>query len=139
MRYLYSLIIDDNVFYIGQTKDLVKRYKAHLRHRSNTRVSVYIQQLLSAGKIPLMQKIAYLPENEVYQKEKDLIFSLTHMGHSLMNDNNICDWHKLDKVNLSSSEAMISQLINIQERTEYIYKYWHNNKVLQLSKEVIIN
>ena len=91
MYFVYSLLIDGRVFYIGKCKNLASRYSAHLRRAqrgyADHLLSEYIRELLALGKCPLIKAIDYLPLKYALLKEKELIQSFTLAGHVLANSN----------------------------------------------------
>lgn len=87
--YIYSLLCDECVFYIGKTKDLLTRYNAHLNSFKKsgklTPVSSHIKLLIDAGKLIEIKIIACLPKEKAEQKEKEIITVLSRGGHKLFN------------------------------------------------------
>ena len=84
-RYVYSLSHNNAVFYIGCAKDLKERYKGHVYHRQPTEVSKYIFSLLDSGEYPQMNIMYYLPEEEAFKKESELIELFAKSGQYLLN------------------------------------------------------
>jgi len=105
MYFVYSLLIEEHVFYIGKCKNLAARYAAHISKAQrggyeDHATTAFIRKLLLAGKCPLIKGIEYLPSNEAVILERHLIQIFTQAGHKLTNSNGVCkftaDWHHHD-------------------------------------------
>lgn len=92
MYFIYSLVCDGQVFYIGCTKNMAARYKQHMSsHRllyCITPVAVHIGRLLADNKSIEMVTIDYLPFEEARQKEKDVTYILSLSGQNIFNEQN---------------------------------------------------
>jgi predicted GIY-YIG superfamily endonuclease len=85
LYFIYSLAHNDQVFYIGMCKDIVKRYRAHINSKPSTENGKYIQYIIGAGYLPQMNIIEYLPHKEAAKYEYQLIATLTQAGQKLTN------------------------------------------------------
>ena len=86
-RYVYSLINEGILFYIGCAKDISVRYSQHLAASKNGKAPVnkYIKQMLEQGIYPEINIICYLPEKEALLKEAQILVAMKDIGHTLMN------------------------------------------------------
>lgn len=132
MYYVYSLVVDGSVFYIGKSKELSARYAAHLNSYKKahpTPVSIYISKLLKLGKCPEMRIIAYLPEREAAQKEIDLISLFIRAGQDIVNGTHC--WmkqHSPDKIPvIPTKRNMIKWLKYRQGEIAYMAAWWKDN------------
>lgn len=87
MCFIYSLTHKEQIFYIGKTKHVANRYRAHLNSIaiSNTRTSQFIKTLLDANEYPELHIMDYLPEKEATKMEYYLIRVLSKAGQPLTN------------------------------------------------------
>jgi predicted GIY-YIG superfamily endonuclease len=96
MYFVYSLICEGKVFYIGKTKNLADRYSSHLNscNNSRTRVAQYIGELLASSKIIDMNPMYYLSHKQAIEKEADIIYSFYISGQPILNMTNIGGFRK---------------------------------------------
>jgi len=86
-EFIYALSSNGQVFYIGRTKDVCKRYDQHLLSGKSpkTRVARYISILVAFGHTPIIRIIDYLPAKEAKESEDNLICSLKIAGQDILN------------------------------------------------------
>lgn len=88
-RFVYSLVYNNQVFYIGQTTNLCHRYAWHMNSYSFngqiTETARFIKNIRDMEEWPFMHIIDYLPKEAALQLEHQLIQCLTQAGHFLTN------------------------------------------------------
>lgn len=84
--FVYSLIDNGRVFYIGCTTDLSKRYAQHCTVQAKSKTYLYIQNMLLKGRLPDIKLIACLEIGAAYAKEAQLIIAFRESGHKLINE-----------------------------------------------------
>lgn len=84
MYSIYALVVDGRVRYIGQTKDVQKRYKQHV---SPKRASGWVQELLDKGAKPELRIVeSDISDREIArEREKHWIRYYEGQGHALEN------------------------------------------------------
>jgi predicted GIY-YIG superfamily endonuclease len=126
MCFIYALSYNNNVFYIGITKDMAARYLSHIRGHECLRVSSYIKDIIKKGDIPIMRPLEYLPNKEAKRKESDIIKLFTKAGHNLLNDVHtyIPGWSHERLPSIIDRHTMIAHLQKIQQIKESIHLFW---------------
>lgn len=129
MMYVYSLADIGNVFYIGASKDVFKRYCMHCRGEEGLEVSHYIQHVMADGRFPDINIMYYLPKNDAYAKEGELISLFSLCGHQLVNSdfNGIANQYKVHRLPFRIKRRIpkqIKQLIEYKQQHLY-YEYQH--------------
>lgn len=92
---IYALTLDGTVFYVGQSKDIDKRYRQHCsinQNRGDRPVCKWITQLYIDGRSPTLQVIeetALLDEREIhwishYREVNQDLLNVTDGGHSML-------------------------------------------------------
>lgn len=116
MRYIYVLRDPDNneIKYVGQTNDINRRFRDHLRRsliqndsEYNTYKSRWIRKILSSNKEPFMEIIEECKNfSESNEKEKYWIEYLLKTGHSLTNShvNDVTEFSIETKEKMSSAK-----------------------------------
>lgn len=129
MVFVYSLCSEGNIFYIGYTKNLAKRYQDHLSGNACCHSFNTIKQLKNDGKLIEMKVLYFLPIIEAKKKEIELIKLFTSAGLNLSND--MCNeygknygwkWSKLP--NNITNKTMPLYLCMLQKIKEYYYKFY---------------
>jgi predicted GIY-YIG superfamily endonuclease len=132
MEFVYSLSCEGNVFYIGRTKQLARRYKRHLAGYECLPVHKHIKELIKQGKVIKMHMLEYLPRPQAIRKESDTMYLLTKAGHKLCNSVGIYSpsFKDAELMNNIDNNTMIDYLTSLQERKVYMHNFWkeQNNK-----------
>lgn len=125
-RFVYSLLDGNNVFYIGCTTDICKRYRQHLQKVSHsTQVNKYIQQMINEGRYPEINILYHLPEVDAYFKEAEVISAFSRAGHILTNfQYNNHRKHKLTIKGRTNRRDILKIIKNRQET----YLFFHDNR-----------
>lgn len=84
-EFVYSLIYQDRVFYVGRCKDLLKRYRWHLNAPGTAKSAQYIRWIISQGHYPDINIIDWIPEKEAIKREAQIILDFSVAGHTLTN------------------------------------------------------
>ena len=86
-EFVYALSHEGQVFYVGRTIDVLKRFDQHLSSgkRPKTRVSRYISILIAFGYTPVIKVINYIPAAEAHDLEEKLIQSFKLAGQDILN------------------------------------------------------
>lgn len=69
---IYALVFDNGIKYIGQSKNIKKRYKQHCllsNNRSNTRKNNFLRKKIKEGLLPkleILEETSNLDEREIY-------------------------------------------------------------------------
>jgi hypothetical protein len=84
-EFVYSLIYQGKVFYIGRCKDVLKRYRWHLHATGSANSAEYIRQILSNGEFPELNIIDWIPHQDAIAREAQIINDFSVAGHSLTN------------------------------------------------------
>lgn len=86
-EFVYSMLYNGHVFYIGRSKDVLKRYSMHLSTASKTGYGTqrFISNILENDGLPDMDIIDYLPVQEAKIMEANIIHSFTAAGQTLTN------------------------------------------------------
>ena len=124
-KFVYSLSHNGQVFYIGCTKDIHKRYKQHIKHTwQPTANAKYIADLLQQGIFPEINIIDYLPECEAMVKEIVLIKMFNKAGQKLTNYQNTYGWHT--KPNVTETKSMKAAFRIVKYHQEVYLFHFHN-------------
>ena len=120
MSFVYALSYNENVFYIGITCNLKRRYKTHINKYTGLPVSVYIQELITRGNVPIMKPLCYLPKAQAHIKESEIIRLFTKSGHKLLNDLHlyIPQWKYERLPQIINKSNMINYLEEFQNQYE---------------------
>ena len=84
-EFVYSLLYQGKVFYIGRCKDMLKRYRWHLHANGTAKSTEYIRWILSNGEFPDINVIDWIPKEEAYHREAQIILDFSAAGHVLTN------------------------------------------------------
>lgn len=126
-EFVYALSSSGQVFYIGRTKDVCKRYDQHLLSGKHpiTRVARYISILLAFGHTPVIRIIDYLPADDAKKREDDLICSLKMAGQDTLNGTSRVEsqyfnkWPKWAPLHPSKSE--MREVINALSKARVLF------------------
>jgi predicted GIY-YIG superfamily endonuclease len=135
MLFIYSLSCEGNVFYIGRTKHLAKRYKKHLSCSECLPVHKYISELIKADKTILMNMLYYLPYKEAVRKEMEVIHLFSKAGHKLCNTTgtHVDSWSWVKKpinINDRTMTEYLKELQTSKEETHIFWQEYNNTKVI---------
>jgi len=86
--YIYALIDprDERVFYVGQTKNPARRLRQHLADKSiSNRRCVWLGELISLGKKPIMKVIEECQKGTVDEREVYYIAHYRNLNQNLLN------------------------------------------------------
>lgn len=132
MHFVYSLVCDGQVFYIGCTKNVASRYKQHLNSPNLlyalTPAARHIGELLRANKSIELIIIDYLPFDLARQKEKDITYLLSLSGQNIFNEQN-ASWRKnriSEWPHTGTIRNKVKYLKERQENREINYKCLNN-------------
>lgn len=84
-HYIYALIYDETIYYIGISNDPKRRYTEHLRswRQDRTRNYAWIRTLFSKGEAPIMKVFECVNSRETAEaKEKKYILRIRPIGNS---------------------------------------------------------
>lgn len=102
-KFVYSLVDQGVVLYVGCTGNIVSRYKQHInasdRNMTVTKLRAYLDKLIDGCNYPDMNIIAYLPKTDAEILERTLTNQFSLAGQALLNSRNIC-------VNSTSKELL---------------------------------
>jgi hypothetical protein len=126
MCFIYALSYNDNVFYIGRTKDMAARYLSHIRGHECLSVSSYIKSIIKNGDTPIMQLIEYIPASLGKNREAEVIKLFTKSGHKLLNDVHTYKpaWPHDRLPPTIDKNTMIEYLQKLQQIKERLHLYW---------------
>lgn len=118
-KFIYSLVHEQTVFYIGCTDSLLKRYRMHLNSakKGTTATAKRIREILDSGAFPEIRVINRLPAEEAIKLEIILISSLTSAGQPLTNKTNIRDHNWPRKPISELDKKGITELIKDREES----------------------
>ncbi len=89
MRYfIYTLSYNGNVFYVGKTNDICRRFSMHITSKKNFPLNIHIRSIISQGYLPILNIITYQPNPYAARLERLLIQSLSNGGQKLFNTQN---------------------------------------------------
>lgn len=128
-EFIYSLLYNGHVFYIGRCKNAAIRYQAHIssaRHGA-TRNARFIQTILDKGDLPYMKIINYLPKKEAAELEKMLVTSITNGGQMLTNCSYVYNdrWYSMWPKNMPSKPTR-TEMLTIVRYLEDHQIHWKN-------------
>jgi hypothetical protein len=87
--FIYALIDPetDQIRYIGKAKDVIVRFKGHIRdaHRRRSKVYAWINGLLACGSAPIVASLDKVAESEWQDAEKFYIQEYRRCGFNLLN------------------------------------------------------
>lgn len=86
--FIYSLSYQGQVFYIGVTIDMVKRYKIHLKsinQKLQNKTTLFIKKILENGDCPEINIVDRLPTQKAFELEGNLIQWISKMNQPLTN------------------------------------------------------
>lgn len=115
--YIYALIFNDEIVYIGKTQDPEQRYKEHLRsviglerpRKQNIhdfilgRLSKEIVRDVLFNNVKMRILKSDLQEDQVDREERLSILEYVEKGYNLQNN---CDWYWFCKTNLTTKSKM---------------------------------
>lgn len=84
-EFVYSLVYQGKVFYIGRCKDILKRYRWHLHASGVAESAKYIRWILSQGDFPDINIIDWIPKKDALHREAQIILDFSVAGHALTN------------------------------------------------------
>jgi predicted GIY-YIG superfamily endonuclease len=87
--FVYTLSYDNVIFYIGCSKDVVKRYKVHLACKKYCSLYNFINKIKSTGNVPVLNIITFSPRQEALSIERTLIKCIDIGGQKLLNTQNV--------------------------------------------------
>jgi len=129
-KYVYSLLNNGNVFYIGCTNNLIRRYKQHLADlQIDYPLKKHLLTLVNSGYYPDMNIIDYLPEKEALKLEFEIVMQFGKAGHHIFNDASKYIIHSQHPKNIPDSPKYKDQLKAIK----YKIDRWHHIEGLPYS------
>lgn len=123
MYFIYSLLVDGQVFYIGKCKNLAARYSAHTskalrKGHCDNAITARLREILAQGKCPIIKAIDYLPLKEALEREKELIQTFYAAGQRIANSNLIrIHMHIPEKFDFYHTPANIRKNARYQQKT----------------------
>lgn len=85
LYFVYTLSHKGSIFYVGSTKDVVKRYAMHLNRKGDFPIVEFIKTILDVGDFPTLSIITYQERSYAYNIEETLIKCMSIGGQKLFN------------------------------------------------------
>lgn len=129
-KFVYSLLDNGSVFYIGCAKDVLARYKQHINLYGGTDgapMRLYLKEMIDDGRIPELEIIDYLPSKEALKLEAQAVSIFSRSGHKLINTVHV-HWTFHRRVSMPSSPSKEDYLTAAKYKTEY-FLHWRLQQI----------
>lgn len=121
-KFVYSLVDNGQVFYIGCTKDIHKRYRQHIMKSNKTLSGVYISAMIERGVFPEINILSYLPECEAHFEEAKIINTFSHAGQPLINSQYFRRPHKSIEIKSGFTAKDVLKIVKYKQKV-YMFNY----------------
>lgn len=129
MQFIYSLVDNGTVFYIGRTANVALRYKQHLNIKTKGHTNAYIAEMLKSNRLPEIIVIYYLPVHEAEIKEKELISLFSMAGHTIVNKQH----HKFSKNAITDISNIKSAISSLKKAEKEFVQYCNWNQIFHMA------